>query len=200
LKSPALFQKKLGQLDRTLEIRQSRREFSAPLTMQQLSDLLWHSYRLRRKVSLQKNIFWESRPSPSGGGCYPIQILVIRTVAHLKSLLAYFPEHHAFGVCDLSSGTVFNGCLQDVERCLQTGNGTILWFVADLGLSGKRYHNPESLAWRDSGALLATVSLVAEGMGLNCCGLGLHDIPSLRKFLKLEDWTIGVGGCVLATR
>ena len=37
-------------------------------------------------------------------------------------------------------------------------------------------------------------------MGLDCCGLGLHDIPSLRQFLKLDDWVIGVGGCVIGGR
>lgn len=45
-----------------------------------------------------------------------------------------------------------------------------------------------SLAWRDSGTLLATLGLVAEGMGLECCGLGLHDIPALRRFLKLNQF------------
>ena len=90
--------------------------------------------------------------------------------------------------------------LLEVDGCLESHKGTVIWFVADLARTGARYKNPESLAWRDSGALLATIGLVAEGMRLNCCGLGLHEIPTLRKFLKLQDWTIGVGGCILAAR
>lgn len=192
--------RKLGRLELALETRQSRRDFRAPLTLQQLGDLLWYSYRVRQTARLKDHLVWESRPSPSGGGCYPIQVLALRVATLSKTLLAYYPEHHLFGMCDLSDSGIFERCVAEVGRCLKTGRGTILWFVADLGRSGKKYHNPESLAWRDSGALLATLGLVAESMGLNFCGLGLHEIPSLRRVLKLEAWTVGVGGCVISSR
>lgn len=195
-----VLQRKLGRLELILETRQSRRDFRAPLTLQQLGDLLWHSYRVRQMARLENDLVWESRPAPAGGGCYPIQVLGVRVATLPNSVLAYYPEHHLFGVRDLISDGIFERCVAEVGRCLKTDRGTILWFVADLGRSGKKYHNPESLAWRDSGALLATLGLVAEGMGLNFCGLGLHEIPSLRRFLKLEVWTIGVGGCVISGR
>jgi hypothetical protein len=117
-----------------------------------------------------------------------------------EALLLYFAEHHAFGVRDFPTREVVRRCVAEVGRCLEAGQGTILWFIADLGWSGGRYENPESLAWRDSGALLATIGLVAEGMGLNCCGIGVHDIPGLRGFLGLEDSMMGAGGCVVSAR
>jgi SagB-type dehydrogenase family enzyme len=190
----------LGKLEKALETRQSRREFASPLTLQQLGDLLWHAYRVRRSDRVAGNWFWESRPCPSGGGCYPIRVVVLRMASLPKSLLVYFAEHHAFGVRDLPTRALLRRSVAELGRCLEVGRGTILWFVADLGLSGGRYRNPESLAWRDSGALLATIGLVTEGMGLNCCGVGVHDIPVLRRFLGLEEWVIGVGGCVVSSR
>src|SRR6266850_1455208 len=196
LRAPKVRQRKLGSIEMALETRQSRREFTAPLTLQQLGDLLWHSYRVRQKARITEDSLWESRPSPSGGGCYPVQVLVLRLSALPGALLLYYPEDRAFGVRDLPVRGVLRRSLAEIGRCLKTRNGTILWFLADLGRSAWRYQNPESLAWRDSGALLATIGLVAEGMGLNCCGLGAHDIPSLRRFLGLEDWIIGVGGCI----
>jgi SagB-type dehydrogenase family enzyme len=191
-------QRRLGALEKLLGSRQSRREFAAPLTLQQLGDLLWHAYRVRRR--LRRNGVWESRPCPSGGGCYPISVVALRMASLPKVALVYYAGHHAFGVRELPTRGVLRRAVADVGRCLKAGKGTILWFVADLGWSGGRYENPESLAWRDSGALLATIGLVAEGMGLNCCGIGVHDLAGLRGFLRLEDWMLGVGGCVVSGR
>ena len=127
-------------------------------------------------------------------------MLLLRAPVLKDKLLLYDSDHHVFGVREVPNAKLIQQSLREVDQCLESHKGTIIWFVADLARSGARYKNPESLAWRDSGALLATISLVAEGMGLNCCGLGLHDIPTLRKFLKLEDRIIGVGGCILAAR
>ncbi len=91
-------------------------------------------------------------------------------------------------------------CFEQVDLCLEIGKGTVFWFVADLARVGAKYRNPESLVWRDSGALLATLGVVAEALSLNFCALGLHEIPSARKLLKLPPHVIGVGGCIIARR
>lgn len=194
---PKPVRRKWLPLDRVLNTRKSRRDFKAPLTLQQLGDLLWHSARTRHTARLAGNTLWASKPTPSGGGCHPVQMLVLRAPVLKDSLLIYDSEHHFFGVRELPNAKLIQKCLREVDQCLETHNGTVIWFVADLARSGARYRNPESLAWRDSGALLATLGLVAEGMGVECCGLGLHDIPGLRQFLKLNQSVIGVGGCVV---
>lgn len=199
LRASTVRQRRLGTLEGLLERRQSRRQFDAPLTVQQLGDLLWHAYRVRRRNRASGNWYWESRPCPSGGGAYPISVVSLQVKSFSKALLIYYARDHAFGVRELPSKAILRRALTDVDPCLKVGKGTLLWFVADIGWSGGRYQNPESLAWRDSGALLATVSLVAEGMGLNCCGLGMHEIPSVRRFLRLEKRVLGVGGCVIGS-
>src|ERR1041385_8476224 len=73
LPAPPIAQRKLGRFETVLQARQSKRKFVRPLTLQQLSDLLWHSCRVRRKSLLAKDSVWESRPAPSGGGCHPIE-------------------------------------------------------------------------------------------------------------------------------
>jgi SagB-type dehydrogenase family enzyme len=184
-------------LDQVLNTRQSRRDFKSPLTFQQLGDLLWHSSRTRSTARVGGNTLWASKPSPSGGGCHPVQMLVLRAPVLNDKLLLYDSEHHVFGVRELPNTKLIQKCLREVDMCLEIHNGTVIWFVADLARSGARYRNPESLAWRDSGALLATIGLVAEGMELECCGLGLHEIPALRRFLKMNQSVIGVGGCIV---
>jgi len=197
---PRPAQRKWPPFTELLNTRQSRRDFTVPLTLQQLGDLLWHSSRTRRTERVAGNTLWTSKPTPSGGGCHPVKMLLLRAPVLKDKLLLYDSDHHVFGVREVPNAKLIQQSLREVDQCLESHKGTIIWFVADLARSGARYKNPESLAWRDSGALLATISLVAEGMGLNCCGLGLHDIPTLRKFLKLEDRIIGVGGCILAAR
>jgi SagB-type dehydrogenase family enzyme len=184
LRAPKIRQRRLGRLE--------------TLTLQQLGDLLWHAYRVRRRAQVAGGRVWESRPCPSGGGCYPVRVVVLRMASMPQALLVYFAEHHAFGVHDLHTKALLRKALAPIARCLRPGKGTLLWFVADLGLSGGRYQHPESLAWRDSGALLATIGLIAEGMRLNCCGFGAHDMPTLRRFLRLGKSVVGVGGCVLS--
>jgi SagB-type dehydrogenase family enzyme len=194
---PKPSRRKWQPLDRVLNTRESRRDFKAPLSLQQLGDLLWHSSRTRRASRVAGNTLWTSKPSPSGGGCHPVQMLVLRAPILKDKLLLYDSDHHVFGVREVPNANLIENSLREVDRCLEIHNGTVIWFVADLARSGARYRNPESLAWRDSGALLATLGLVAEGLGLDCCGLGLHDIPALRRFLKLNQSVIGVGGCII---
>ncbi|HWX23327.1 MAG TPA: hypothetical protein VN578_25775 [Candidatus Binatia bacterium] len=117
-----------------------------------------------------------------------------------NSLLIYNAQYHAFGVHLVGGAEVLRECLAEVDLCLKVQKGTVFWFVADFARSGAKYQNPESLVWRDSGALLATINLVAEGLGLNCCGLGVHEIHSVRRILKLPPHVAGVGGCIVSGR
>jgi len=124
-------------------------------------------------------------------------MLVLQAPFFKDKLLIYDSNHHVFGVRELPNAKLIQQCLQEVDRCLETHNGTVIWFVADLARSGAKYRNLESLPRRDSGALLATLGLVAEGMRLEFCGLGLHEIPSLKRFLKFNQSVVGVGGCIV---
>lgn len=200
LSIPAIRRRKLPALDRVLDARQTRRDFAAGVSLQELGDLLWLAFRVRRRRLEGGQVVWESRPTPSGGGCHPISVVVIGPQFLRNAVLVYDSMHHVFGVCGGVDARLVERCLAEVGMCLELRRGTVLWFLADLGKSGARYANPESLAWRDSGALLATLGLVAEGLGLDCCGLGLHEVPSLRRRLDLGAMSIGVGGCVIARR
>jgi len=93
---------------------------------------------------------------------------------------------------------MLRNAFKEIDKCLLVGKGTILWFLADVAKTAGKYLHPESLVWRDGGALLATVLFVAEGMGLQACGLGIHETPSLRKIFRLPSSVIGVGGCVVS--
>jgi hypothetical protein len=80
------------------------------------------------------------------------------------------------------------------------GEGTILWHAAQPGRTFARYEHGESLVWRDAGALVAMTALVAEGLGLNCCPIGITGEPYLSSALETEGRVVGVGGTVVGGR
>ena len=59
-----------------------------------------------------------------------------------------------------------------VSEIIGARHGVTLQFAADMARIGASYENGCSLAWRDAGALLAVVSLVAEALGLAGTPLG----------------------------
>jgi SagB-type dehydrogenase family enzyme len=197
---PKVARRILPRLDRVLALRRSRREFTVPLSLQQAGDLLWHSMRVRQLGQRGGRTVWETRPTPSAGGCHPVRVVLLGARFARDSLLVYDAQHHMFGVHPVGETKLMRRCIHEVDRCVRVGKGTVFWFVADMERTGAKYRNPESLVWRDSGALFATVGLVAEALSLNCCGLGLHEIPSARELLRLPPHVIGVGGCIVSGR
>lgn len=185
-------------LGSVLASRQSRRDFQKPLSFQQLATVIWHSAQLRDKTLLENGTIWESRIAPSGGGCHPIHIALLGAPDFPRDVLVYDAEHKGFGVVDSVDSKLLRKALAETNECLHIGKGTVFWFLADVAKTAAKYAHPESLVWRDSGALLATISLVAEAMKLRSCGLGIHETPSLRKIFKLPPSVVGVGGCIIS--
>lgn len=186
----------LRKLSSVLKTRRSQRDFETPLTFQELASLVWHSARLKGKKYLENGTIWQSRIAPSAGGCHPIHIVIVGAPDFSRDVLVYDAEHNGFGVLGSVDVKLLRKTLKETDKCLRVLRGTVLWFFADLSKTGGKYHHPESLVWRDSGALLASIALVAEALGLRSCGLGIHETPSLRKILKLPASVIGVGGCI----
>ena len=193
---PPVREKRLPALDLVLASRHSHRDFKKPLPLDRLGDLLWYAARVREQRGAD-GCPWESRVAPSAGGCHPIHVAVLRASGAEKLALIYDGSSHALGVVD-DGGVDLRQCLREIAKCLPFGKGTILWFLADTMRTGAKYRNPESLMWRDSGALLAIFCLVAEALGLEACGVGIHETPALRKLFKLSVSVVGMGGCIVA--
>jgi hypothetical protein len=82
----------------------------------------------------------------------------------------YLPRH-AFAVLDRRLGSAARN-RAEVAGLLQRVAGCTLRFVADMDKVAAAYVNPESLVWRDAGALATTVGMVAEWLGLSANILG----------------------------
>ena len=76
-------------------------------------------------------------------------------------------------------------------------SGSIIWFVARSNITRARYTNPESVIWRDAGALLATICLAATALNLVACPIGASGEPFIRRLLAAPDHVYGVGACAI---
>lgn len=142
---------------------------------------------------------WRHKCTPSAGGCHPIEVLLAGPSDSAWPAHLYDDNAHAVCGLPLSSGQTGESLRREIAAVLDPGAGTVLLFAADYRRTSSLYHFADSLLWRDAGALLATVALVAQALNLNCCALGFTgDI--LIKGLLDRDAFVGVGGCIVGSR
>jgi len=184
-------------LTQVLASRRSRRTFQR-VTPKDLNSLLWHSARAI-EVSSANLPRWQHRPAPSAGGKHPLDLLIFRDEAGSRVAEIYEPATHALDCLKLPSVGLLHHFLNDLNKVLQIKDGTIIWFAAQFDRTLSKYENGESLVWRDCGALIATISLVAESLGLKCCAVGITGEPSVSQILSSNKRVVGVGGMILGT-
>ncbi|AVH43724.1 hypothetical protein [Agrobacterium tumefaciens] len=89
------------------------------------------------------------------------------------------------------------------EKCatvLPLATGHVIALMADVGHVSTVYSNPESLVWRDSGAVLQTLALVSEAFDLGFCPLGILGQELADALLPMEHQYLGVGVAVIGRR
>lgn len=181
-----------------LELRHTNRDFRI-MSIEKLSNLLWLTAKTRAIKREENGFNWQHRYVPSAGGRHPIDILITGINLEYESLWLYNSISHS--ICRVKNDTFeFNKLLLTLNEILPYKNAVILWFVAQIGRTLSKYEYGESLIWRDSGVLLGNISLTAEFLGLNSCGLGITGDPWISKTLCGEFYLLGVGGCIIGEK
>lgn len=180
-----------------LHSRRSKRAFGK-ISSNRLAELLWYSSRTLDCKIVANGYLWQHRPAPSGGGRHPIDLLVVRPSSKRRPLTLdlYEPMEHRLCRLDVPIHHA-HALITAVREVLDIGEGLVLMFAAQFAKTLAKYVNGESLVWRDAGALLAVVSLVAESMDLNCCALGITGEPYISALLNSGSHAIGVGGLLV---
>lgn len=181
-----------------LSRRESRREGLRP-SREEIAQLLWYSARTLWTAREESGFLWQHRPSPSGGGRHPVDLLVCSSMIQ-PSLEVYDPLAHCLCRLEVADQDALVDFVNEVNAVLPVGDATILWFVAQFDRTMSKYKNGESLVWLDAGALLATVYLVAEALALACCAVGITGSPWVSQALGGEGQLDGLCGCLLWRR
>jgi len=178
-----------------LSARRTKRTFN-PVSQQRLISLLWLSAKASI-VNTPSEPRWQHRPTPSAGGKHPVDLLIFPNGPTEKAGYVYDSVSHVLSLLKITDGKSLEQFFSAVDQVVAIERATIIWLIAQFDRTLSKYENGESLVWRDAGALLSTVSLVAEYLNLNCCALGITGEPFISRILDSQDKVIGVGGLLL---
>ena len=138
------------------------------------------------------------RSFPSAGGRSPVDILICLPSQNLfRKIYYYDPQRHSINLLDLDKNIV-NNFITDVNSTLELRNSTLVWFAINIARTSSKYLNPESLYWRDLGALIYCIQITCTYLDLCSCPIGYL---AENTFVKLfnDSRIISGGGIIVGT-
>ncbi len=169
-------------LTAVLEDRVSTRTFddAHPITIEQIAELLYRTARTRRTLPVGEGEELLSRPYPSGGGTYELELYpAVRNVAGLEAGMYHYDSFdHALrlvagadskAVSQLmkpAAATLAGGAEPQMLIVMAARAGRIMWTYEQIGYAA---------ILKDVGVLMQTIYLAATAMGLGACAQGFSD-------------------------
>ena len=175
------------------ELRRSNTHLSA-LADQQLGELLWFSAKVIQTHVQPNGYTLTHRPSASAGARHPIDLLVTKP-SQSKVLHYYNPFEHTLNALKLDE-TIVDDLISHVNENIVIGEATLIWFIAHPDRTAAKYDNPQSLIWRDAGALLHCIQSTGAAMGLASCPVGTLAEPYL-SLLFNNTAIVSAGGIIV---
>ncbi|EGY00580.1 hypothetical protein AZA_09502 [Nitrospirillum viridazoti Y2] len=165
----------------------------------QVAELLWHAVGTKAMAkSGRAGIPIEWRVCPSAGGLHPIHIICIPQTA-TEGIRLYDPNSHAFDFLAVSENKVIETQNEFLMSVIGSVTGCTLLFVADVKKIDAAYEHGMTLTWRNAGAIISTLCLCAEWLGLGACPLGFNGDRILAELpYPLERFT-GMGGVFITS-
>ncbi|WP_327108298.1 SagB family peptide dehydrogenase [Nonomuraea glycinis] len=167
-----------------MESRKSFREFGERgLTLRELSTFLYRSARIREHYSAQEGVVYAydttSRPYPSGGGAYDLEIyLFVGDVAGLEAGFYHY-DPHGHGLTLVSGDpALIEGAFTQARlssRSTYTPQVVLTFSSRFARLSWKYQGISYATTLKNVGALVNTMYAVATAMRLAPCALGNGD-------------------------
>jgi SagB-type dehydrogenase family enzyme len=193
--------------DEILGARRSVRSFDdgAPITLKELSRFLDATARVRSEWTAAldtggdgPSITYTSRPYPSGGSSYPLELYV--AVDNCKELdrgfYFYDAGEHALVRIDVRAPE-FEALLKSAALAMgESGAPQILITIAArFGRVSWKYSSiAYSLILKDVGVLTQTFYLVATAMGLGGCAIGSINIDLFARIIGIDFYVEGPVG------
>ncbi|WP_280447353.1 SagB family peptide dehydrogenase [Nocardia cyriacigeorgica] len=184
-----------------LEDRVSCRDYdeAAPMTVDQLGELLYRTARTRSVRQVAEGEELLSRPYPSGGSVYELELYpIVRNVAGLKPGMYHYDsfEHTLRPVADAessavrtlvrtTSATLTDGAEPQLVLLLAARSGRVMWTYEQVAYASILKH---------VGVLMQTIYLAATAMGLGACAQGFSDTAafvSATGVNELEECSVG---------
>lgn len=172
-----------------LERRRSRRVFTAePITLQELSFLLWSSQGYQRPRPGQKS-YAALRTVPSAGCRHPFDTyLAVMKVEGLEpGIYRFLPKEHAVELIQAIDARTLGTKVADAcESQIFCGRAAVTFFwVADMYRCEWRYPgSAHKLVLLDAGHVCQNLYLGCEVLGLGTCAIGAYDQEAVDDLLS----------------
>ena len=185
LVSPAQFTSGTMPLVQAIAKRRSRRAFkAAPLTLEELSFLLWSCQGVE-KVANEIRAF---RTVPSAGCRHPFEtyVLVNRVEDVAPGLYRYLPIENK--LCLISSDPGLAGAIHvaSEEQYVLESAATFVWTVIPYRTEWRYMHHSHRVILMDIGHACQNLYLAAESIGCGTCALGAYDQAKMDAALGVD--------------
>jgi SagB-type dehydrogenase family enzyme len=168
--------------------RSHRRYTREPLTLEELSFLLWATQGLSEAVTQQGEIVRTYRTVPSGGARHPFETyLLVRRVEELQpGLYRYLPVQHKLLLVD-ASGDLTDAVHEAARRqMVKTSAVVFIWTVIPYRTEWRYAMLSPKIIAQDSGHLCQNLYLACEAMGAGTCAIGAYDQEKIDPILGVD--------------
>lgn len=180
---------------RVLQDRRSTINLEAP-SKSQLIRLLEISCKIQGIEIDPTGFLLTKRATPSAGARHPIDILYsLPNPTKNRKFYYYNPLEHSSNELDLPQNRITN-FLAEVSQNININNVAIIWFSIQPNKTQSKYENPESLYWRDAGALLYCTQLISTFLNLGTCPIGTLAFDSFNNLFG-NNSVISGGGIIV---
>jgi hypothetical protein len=132
------------------------------------------------------------RPAISSGALHPIEIFFLRSSRSKRVFHFDYPVSKV-SVAVASNPTALRDLWEKAEGVHPDAVSTLVVLLGRPSVLELAYANSQSLLWRDSGALLQTLSMTAFSIGLGFCPLGLLGNELLKALPPASEKLEAVG-------
>ena len=136
------------------------------------------------------------RPSIASGALHPIEIFFLRS-SRSANIFHFGSSTSMVSVAKASRPECLKELWREAENVLPDAVSTLVVLLGRPAVLQAAYSNPQSLLWRDSGALLQTLSMVACSIGLGFCPLGILGSQLLEALPRASEPLEAVGAAWL---
>lgn len=178
------------RFDHLMEQRRSIRVMGRPRLRDVINTLAFATNV--RQIKVGDPLRRSRRPSPSGGALHPVEILILWPGRHVRAFL-YDPFDHQLLKLAVSDVLGLASSVRDIGQLVPSAKGAILLLAGDLLRVAGAYEQPDSLLWRDAGAVIQTLHLTATAYGQVFCPLGVLGGQALEALRQDRRFTaVGV--------
>ena len=172
--------------------RRSSSDFSK-IELNELSKLLYYTTSISNIEIDEDGFILSKRTVPSAGARHPIDLLISLPNLSAKRGLSYYnPIDHSLNNLNIERKKL-DCFLLDVGKCLPIKNACIIWFSIQTKKTSSKYHNAESLYWRDAGALLYCIQIISTFLNLKSCPIGTLAFDSFKNLFASKKLLSGGG-------